>query len=305
MIVKRKRGESPLFERSVKALIIIGLLLAVVSLLQDVLLKSKPADPSTVRCTEEWLAAQLDEGGIVTIDCMHPITLTREIVVRTDTKLIGQGTDTIISGLEGIDRLFTVADGAHLQLRSLQLVGGAQIGVFVEGESSLNVVLVHFRGHTGEDNRAALWNEGMAQIESSVFEGNSSNSSGAAIINEGVIEITGSLFQGNESRSESAGGAALLNTGFALVADSIFNGNRAPMGSGGAIVNTADLEIINSQFSGNEALVDGGAVVNERGGIMIMTNNVLRGNASGDCSSIINDGMMEASHQEDFAVCSE
>lgn len=125
----------------------------------------------------------------------------------------------------------------------------------------------------------AIYNEGLAVVNSCSFQSNVSDS-GGAIKNIGTLTVNDSSFFGNRSSStdiNSGDGGALYNFGTATLNGTTLAANSAS-GVGGGVYNITDLmKINNSTLSGNSARSGGG--ISTRGD-MTLTGCTIYGNSS-------------------------
>ncbi|MEM6995123.1 MAG: choice-of-anchor Q domain-containing protein [Myxococcota bacterium] len=73
-------------------------------------------------CNETAIAAAVEAGGIVVLDCPEPVVFTREMVVTSDTVIDGSETTVLDGG--GTTRLLTKRSGAWLHLQHITLQNG-------------------------------------------------------------------------------------------------------------------------------------------------------------------------------------
>lgn len=123
-------------------------------------------------------------------------------------------TGVIVSGSDE-QRVFTVAEGARVELRSLTVAGGrADEGGGVLNRGELIVVGVTFEGNHAEERGGALASSGSATVINSTFTGNGAPEGSA------ISDLGGTLTVTNVTFSDNSGGA-LHSSGRLLLRNSI------------------------------------------------------------------------------------
>lgn len=238
-------------------------------------------------------AAQSNGGGTITFDCGEVTTIdftgVKTIAAPNVVVIDGGGAMHLIG--QGLTQLFTVEEGATLELRGIGLVAGnAPAGGAAFNAGTLRIVNSLLANNTATDPNSgggAVLNAdtGTLEIIDSQFVGNTALA-GGAIISVGALTMTGSLLAGNSGGV--FGGALLVLGGEATVQASTFSDNFAVFG--GAIANIGTLNLSASTLYRNTGPngAGGGGIYNL--GDLTVTNSTLSGNAADAGTAILNLG---------------
>jgi hypothetical protein len=142
---------------------------------------------------------------------------------------------------------------------------------------------------------------GTLRVEGiTLLNGRLTSDNGGGIRNAGMLILRFTTLSGNTTIDTShAGldGAALYNTGRAVIVNSDFTANFALTltginnGDGGGIYNSGRLTVYGSRFTANTAVGDGGAINTAIGGVTRVIQTTLKGNsASGFGGGVANSG---------------
>jgi len=223
---------------------------------------------SAFPCTEQGLLdAVAQGGGPYGFSCDGPQTVTTsmELILAADVILDGLGKLMVDGG--GQHRLFSVRDGATVELRRLALTGGL----------------------ASEGNGGAIVSSGTLTIAESTVSGNVASISGGGIANFGEMTIANSAISGNNSAVDGGG---VLNTGMLMVVRSTISDNTTAAGNnGGGLMNTGSATVTSSTISGNDAAGDGGGITNSN--VLMLVNSTVSGNdAAGTGGGILNNSVI-------------
>jgi hypothetical protein len=232
-------------------------------LLDDItLVKITIPDPVTnivTDLTEDTLRSAIAGGGVTHIAVSGTISLSKPLIVRSDTTLDGTGFDVTISG-NNVTRMFEVRSNVNLAIKDLNL----RAGRFASQTSGAS-----FGGAWGG---AILNDQGFVSatrctfITNSVIGGNeysatglSSNTCGGAIFSrKGGVALTNCAFSLNlaeSTGSDVTGGAIGIIDGFLVVDGCQFWTNKigttASTGGGAIALSNSTAKILRSEFRGN------------------------------------------------------
>lgn len=222
-------------------------------------------------CTASALAAAVAAGGDITFACgAAPVTITTgELIIAASQNVSIDGGHLVTLSGGGVNRHFTVAEGASLTLRSLVLTGGAVTGSggAIYSEGRLNLDQVTLRNNQANGNPSA-------------FEG-----SGGAIFSSGIVEIVSSRLLAN--RAIDMGGALAMYAPPAAIQpnlridDAHFEGNLSGNGGGAAYLE-GDVLIQASKFISNIAPAGGGLEFGPTGKFTLHDATIARNQADTD-----------------------
>ncbi len=182
---------------------------------------------------------------------------------------------------DGVDRIFTVADGARLVIKNARLRGGApaagESGGAVLVNGSLVVrntsMLANKVTGTGASGGAVFNDDGEVLIADSRLARNTATRAGGAIeALEGLTQLIGTRLVNNSTGAEPGNGGGVHLTG------------------GGAV------EITSSWIGGNTAGAEGGGLWNSADGTFLVDRTRIEGNTAGGAAAdqggggIYNDG---------------
>ncbi|MFW5691000.1 MAG: Ig-like domain-containing protein [Chloroflexota bacterium] len=185
-------------------------------------------------------------GDTITFDVTGTITLTSgQLTVDKSLTLDGPGADLLTIDANGSSRVFSVTNGATLEVRLLTLTGGAATSGGGALVSDSKLVL---RNSVVTGNTASLFGGGM----------NVAGSSASAVVHDSVIEDNTSLFFGGGIFAASGSAVEIQNS---LIA----NNSAVEDNGGGIFANDATFTVINSTFFDNSAGNRGGHLFNSAG----------------------------------------
>jgi CSLREA domain-containing protein len=231
------------------------------------------------------------EGGAVDFiqfSVSGTIMLNEQLMVTATGPLLIDGADAItISGGDSV-RLFYVATGADLILKSLNLMDGNAGNADGGGIYNLGTLTLANSSLSGNRNAdysgGGIYNEGDLTVSHSNLSENSSYC-GGAIANLGTAQIlSNTVVSGNAG----SWGGSICGSGDLIISDSTLSGNHALYG--GAISNAGRLEITDSNLSGNSASQYGGVINNS--GTVTLSNTVLLSNTAGINGGVIFNGSL-------------
>lgn len=230
---------------------------------------------------------------------------TGDLNVVGDLTITGAGASASVIDAQGIDRVFSVPDGASLRLKNLALVDGATgpasrpdaAGGAIEARGSAALSLDHVRvlssgTPSGANGGAIASATGALAISHSWIEGNTSGGDGGGVLAAGPssLSIDASTLDGN--RAAGNGGGLDLGTSAAvpIVNSTIFNNSGG--GGGGGIYAllgpSGQLAITNATIVQNTAAAVAGNVDQLGGGSVSLQNSIVGagkvGSASVNCA---------------------
>jgi len=216
-------------------------------------------------CTEQGIRDAIAKGGgPYTFACNGPTTTVvtqSEIIIDNDVILDGGG-NLAVDGNQA-HRVFSVAEGATVELRRFVLTGGA-----------------------AAEGGGGILNEGTLRVTNSTISGNTADGNGGGIDNHARLTLTNSTVSGN--RGGSGGGIYVGHAGTLTVTNSTLSGNTTQTCGGGIDIDGA-VTLTNSTISGNTANNCGGGIFNQ--GSLAMTSSIVSSNSDNDCDGdIISDG---------------
>lgn len=241
-------------------------------------------------CTEAGIRDAISLGGGpygFSCDGAQTVTTEADILITDDVVLDGLGRMTI----DGNDahRLFTIAEGATVELRRLVITRGAAVeggGGAIVSRGTLTILDSEVSASAAETFGGGIINSsGEMVITRSSVSGNRSGGDGGGIWNTGMLTMSSSVASGNEAQADGDGGG-IWSSGIMTVSSCTVSGNEAAQ-DGGGITNINVLQLVNSTISGNSANAGGGIWNN---GVMTMTNGTLSGNAASAGEAIGNAG---------------
>ncbi len=203
-----------------------------------------------------------DAKNNVVLTIAEPPPFARTVVENGQTKTLSGGSYTNPAPYAGNGGAAEVKEGGTLIVKDSAVFTGntaAKGGaVYINGGTAT------VSGSTFTDNKAATGGAvygGTASdttITRSTFTGNAVGNLGGAVYHNGTALIENSVFSGNTA---TYGGAVLSgDLSETLISGSSFSGNTATYG--GAVYNSNNMTVGNSVFDGNVA-TDGGALYNE------------------------------------------
>lgn len=205
-------------------------------------------------------------------------------VITADIRIDAEGGDAGIARGEDTPafRIFHVAEGGKLTLRSVTLVRG-----LTPNDGS---------GTRRQDGGAVL-NQGFLTLEESRIGLSEAFRYGGGVANYGVLRSTGSIFLANrvdvpDWALPGSGGGALFNAHGAhatLEEDQLYRNLAGTSGHGGAIVNEGDLEISQSVLAENRAAASGGAIHTDGGNVRV-AHSALAWNGTGGVGGALSAG---------------
>lgn len=251
------------------------------------------------------LALENTSENVSCIILAEGVFIESDLVVDRDLIIIGKGRNkTFIqgdaeSGTAG-NRVFTIAEGTMVRLKSLTIENGVAHGDLRRGGGILNLGILRLEDCLIRNNAAVygagLDNRGRALISDSAFTGNftipmntaerTSGSgclgSGGAIKNEpgGILHMIDCLIEGNSSMVR--GGALFVSCeSRALLNSCSIKNNKADRG-GGAVYIKGDLTLINNRITNNTSRAGAGGV--HVMGFLDFSKNVIKNNSLSDLS---------------------
>jgi predicted outer membrane repeat protein len=180
-------------------------------------------------CTESALRSAVEGGGTVTFNCggAATITLTKQIVIKTDTTIDGGGNITISGG--GTTRLFE--NQSNFTIKNITLRDAYQ-----EGDMGGGAIQSVWRKNVTVENVKFINNQ--ARLVPVNFD----NGGGAIRVHSGVLTIRNSEFTGNRTHN-SSGGAIHSMLSNVEITDSVFTDNHSTApGYSGAFYNDGTYE---------------------------------------------------------------
>jgi hypothetical protein len=217
------------------------------------------------------------------------ITISKSVFVSGgwDENFANMAGETII---ENVGRGFTINSGTSVSIRMFGIGSGSGVGIYNEGELSVNDVTVSAGSASG------LYNEGSISIKNSKL----SHSYGCGILNRGVIKLSDSQVIGNHGCGITSSGTMTIerstiqgstlrfgctgvsNSGTMHISDSAIldNGLYYP-NFGAGLCNWGETTLVNSTISGNEANADPGGGIYSDGPSLALYNTSLVHNHAG------------------------
>jgi hypothetical protein len=241
-------------------------------------------------CTEAGIREAVSLGGGpygFSCDGEQTVATEADILISDDVVLDGLGRMT----LDGNDehRLFSIADGATVELRRFALTRGAALeggGGAIVNSGALSLVDSEVSASAAETFGGGITNFGEMTIAGSTVSGNRSGSDGGGIMNTGMLAMTSTTVSGSEADGDGGG---LMNTGALTMTSCTVSQNEAAQ-DGGGIANFNVMMLVNSTISGNTASAgDGGGIWNNS--VMTMSNGTLSGNQATAGDAIGNGGV--------------
>lgn len=234
---------------------------------------SSKGDATVTTCTEAGLRGAIASGGEITFECAtNLITLTRPIVIDTDTTLFSTNAVSITGG--NATRLFVVNPGVRFTING--------IGIFSGRHTSTN----RNDGGIAATAGAAIYNDGgIVTLIRSRFENHTViGITGAPGANAtGVNGLDG---EDGEEGGDAAGAAVFNNGGSLVVSNCVFTSNTATAGPGGNGGNGGSGLGGNGGDAGKGGAAGGAAVYSQGGTIAlynsVFTNNVATGAIAGN-----------------------
>ena len=212
--------------------------------------------------------------------------------------------------------LFWVPWTGTLTLSNLTIQNGQNIdnlnGGVIYNEGVVNIDHSVFTANRGAKGGVILNLGGTVFISNSTFASNMAQNTGGfmnagVIFNNttGTVNIETSTFTGNSALN----GGAIQNAGVLEIVNSTFSENMAT-NKGGGIINDGTLTSINCTFSENSATVSGAGIYNNNVGTLNLTNTLIGNSTSGgDCvtepaigthlNNLIEDGSCSAHYSGD------
>ncbi|MBI4126665.1 MAG: DUF4215 domain-containing protein [Deltaproteobacteria bacterium] len=265
------------------------------------------------------LPATIDGGNTTRVFQIHPTAsnvLFRNITIthgRANDLAIGSGGGILNWGgltLEGVAVVGNNADsgggvangeGAELSIQSstFEQNGASNFGggIFNDDGETIRVRSGTFIDNLSGDDGAGIYSiDGDVRITGSTFEGNQAVGRGGAVFSDKWLFVESSTFSGNSS--QEAGGAIAasgMESSLSVVNSTITN-NRSFAAGGGIYVSLGVAEIVNSTITFNVArradlvFVVGGGVAHDAARPVTLSNSIVFGNESEDCSGGIDSG---------------
>jgi predicted outer membrane repeat protein len=209
-----------------------------------------------------------------------------ELVINSDIKIDGPGTERITIDAENMNRILRVedpdtsnTDQPRVMLTGLTLSNGYQaIGGGIWSNANLTLQDVVVTDCWVFDNGGGIYNLGKLTINDSSISNNESRDDGGGIFNSGSeLTIGNSLLSNN---SAEIGGGIRSESGITHIVDSSFSGNSASR-YGGALYNyTSTAYIANTEILGNTATYHGGGIYLRSGNLRI-TGSLIANNSAG------------------------
>lgn len=225
-----------------------------------------------------WVVNAAD-GSIITFDQSLvkdtiPV-LSQEIIISKNIEITGLGPGELFLDGMSTNRIFNVAAGASLVLKSISIINGQE---FTDGGGAIvmqNGTTASFAGVDFEENKStgtsssggvlSMGGNSSATFDDCYFTKNNSLGNGGCIHtnNNSYITITNSEFFDNSANNQ--GGAVYSSNGNSNIVNSTFQSNRAGF-DGGAVFLGGSLNdtIIHCTFADNQAINgSGGAISNQ------------------------------------------
>ncbi|MEP7357942.1 MAG: hypothetical protein ABI847_11920, partial [Anaerolineales bacterium] len=229
-------------------------------------------------CDEAALHNALAGGGDITFNCGGPATilLLNPQTIAAATSIDGGDLISLTGGLT--TRLFDVADGVPVTLRSIVLdsaYSGASDGGAISSGGMLTLDHVTIQHSQTDINHSggALFTTGPVSMTDSYFYSNSGGNAGAifALGASAVLHAARSEFSGNHALNGAVvgggkGGALWVGAGAAASLTGSSWISNAAEGNGGAIYNEGRLTLDNAEISLNQTTLDDNAAGRGYGG---------------------------------------
>jgi len=246
-------------------------------------------------CTEAGIREAVSLGGGpygFSCDGEQTVATEADILISDDVVLDGLGRMTVDGNDE--HRLFSIANGATVELRRFALTRGAAVeggGGAIVNRGTLTLLDSQVSASSAQNDGGAIinfggqMNSGSLTIMRSVVSESRAGGNGGGVMNTGTLSMANTTVAGNEAGADGDGGG-VWNTGVLAMTSCTVSGNEAA-GDGGGIANLNSLMVVNSTVSGNSANTgEGGGILNSS--IMVMSNSTLSRNAAAVGSAIRN-----------------
>lgn len=201
-------------------------------------------------------------ADVVRITAEGVITLTGQITISKEVKIVGPGQNKLSISGNNAYRVFSVASNVSADISELSIVSGVVSGNgggMYNLSNKLTVTNCTFSG-----NRASygggMYNAYCSPIVSNcTFNGNSADSAGGMFNWQANSRVTNCTFSGNTATS---GGGMVNHYASPIVTGCTFSGNSSTDNGGGMANGHSGPIVTNCTFSGNSDVNNGGGMYN-------------------------------------------